>query len=229
MSRSVSLCIGSWPHFAYRSIVHTCRQCGSPKEELTLNLHSVSAPRSSPCDACARLRAPSPHTHTLAPVSVGAPRSKAKHVLVRQRLSPEARCQVAASCRQLQGRTGACRAPLRAVSRSVGASLCVVMLRKGGARERTRERWFVGGHGELKHFPQFLDSDGVNLLSLGSPRAPCAYGIALRHFFAAAVEAKSDGPCFSDCMLRRVSAPDQRSQYLGVCCPYSWIYFMGWE
>ena len=169
------------------------------------------------------------HTNTLAPVSVGAPRSKAKHVLVRQRLSPEARCQVAASCRQLQGRTGACRAPLRAVSRSVGASLCVVMLRKGGARERTRERWFVGGHGELKHFPQFLDSDGVNLLSLGSPRAPCAYGIALRHFFAAAVEAKSDGPCFSDCMLRRVSAPDQRSQYLGVCCPYSWIYFMGWE
>ena len=170
------------------------------------------------------------HIHTpLAPVSISALRSKATHVLVRQRLSPEARCQVAASCRQLQGRTGACRAPLRAVSRSVGASLCVVMLRKGGARERTRERWFVGGHGELKHFPQFLDSDGVNLLSLGSPRAPCAYGIALRHFFAAAVEAKSDGPCFSDCMLRRVSAPDQRSQYLGVCCPYSWIYFMGWE
>ena len=162
-----------------------------------------------------------PHTHTLAPVGVSPPRSKAKLVFVRQRLSPEARCQVAASCRQLQGRTGACRAPLRAVSRSVGASLCVVMLRKGGARERTRERWFVGGHGELKHFPQFLDSDGVNLLSLGSPRATCAYGIALRHFFAAAVEAKSDGPCFSDCMLCRVSAPDQRWRYLDVCCPYS--------
>ena len=141
MSSSVSLCIGSWPQFPYRSIVHTCRQCGSPKEELTLNLHSVSAPRSSPCDACARLRAPSPHTHTLAPVSVGAPRSKAKHVLVRQRLSPEARCQVAASCRQLQGRTGACRAPLRAVSRSVGAS----SLRRDvadGCCTRERERWF---------------------------------------------------------------------------------------
>ena len=48
------------------------------------------------------LRTP-PRTHTLAPVIVSAPRSKAKHVRVRQRLSPEARCQVAASCRQWQG------------------------------------------------------------------------------------------------------------------------------
>ena len=81
-------------------------------------------------------------THTLAPISVRAPRSKAKHVLVRQQLSPEAQCQVAASCRQLQqGRTGACRAPLRAVSRSVGA----YSLRRNVADwccTRQRERWF---------------------------------------------------------------------------------------
>ena len=107
----------------------------------------VSAPRSNPCHACARpcsLRAPS-HSHTLAPVSISALPSKATHVRVRQRLSPEARCQVAASCRQWQGRTGACRAPLRAVSRSVGAS----SLRRDDAEgcctreeERERERWF---------------------------------------------------------------------------------------
>ena len=111
-------------------ILITCRQC--------------QRPRSNPCDACARLcsrRAPPPHTHTLAPVSVSAPCSKAKHVIVRQRLTPEARCQVASSCRPLQGRTGACRAPLRAVSRSVGAS----SLRRNVADwccTRERERWF---------------------------------------------------------------------------------------
>ena len=106
----------------------------------------VSAPRSNPCHACARpcsLRAP-PHSHTLAPVSISALRSKATHVRVRQRLSPEARCQVAASCRQWQGRTGACRAPLRAVSRSVGASSLRRDVAEGRCtRERERERWSV--------------------------------------------------------------------------------------
>ena len=67
---------------------------------------------------------------------VNAPRSKTKHVLVRQRLSPEARCPVAASCRQLQGRIGACRAPLRAVTRSDGASLLRRDVAEGCARER---------------------------------------------------------------------------------------------
>ena len=84
-------------------------------------------------------------THTLAPVnSVRAPRSKAKHVLVRQQLSPEARCQVAASCRQLQqGRTGACRAPLRAVTsnrRLLAQARCCG--RVVPEIERERERWF---------------------------------------------------------------------------------------
>ena len=91
-------------------------------------------------------------THTPSRLSVSAtPRSKAKHVLVRQRLSPEARCQVAASCRQWQGRTGACRAPLRAVSRSVGASslrrddaegCCTRDRERAREEERERERWF---------------------------------------------------------------------------------------
>ena len=90
------------------------------------------------------------HTHTLAPVSVSALRSKATHVRVRQRLSPEARCQVAASCRQWQGRTGACRAPLRAVSRSVGASslrrddaegCCTRDREREREEERERKRW----------------------------------------------------------------------------------------
>ena len=121
-------------------ILITCRQC--------------QRPRSNPCDACARLcsrRAPPPHTHTLTPVSVSAPCSKAKHVIVRQRLTPEARFQVASSCRPLQGRTGACRAPLRAVSRSVGASslrrddaegCCTRDREKAREEERERERWF---------------------------------------------------------------------------------------
>ena len=112
-------------------VVITCRQCQRPP------LESVRCLRPS-----LQSQGTTTHTHTLAPVSVSAPRSKAKHVLVRQRLSPEARCQVAASCRQLQGRTGACRAPLRAVSRSVGAS----SLRRDVAEwwcTRERERTLV--------------------------------------------------------------------------------------
>ena len=130
--------------FADRGIVHTCLDCQRPPLEpepcLRPSLQSQGTTTTHTCN------------NTPSRLSVSAtPRSKAKHVRVRQRLSPEARCQVAASCRQWQGRTGACRAPLRAVSRSVGAS----SLRRddaGGCRtrdrerareeERERERWF---------------------------------------------------------------------------------------
>ena len=92
------------------------------------------------------------NTHTSSYLSgASAPRSKAKHDLVWQQLSPRARCQVAASCRQLRGRTGACRAPLRAVSRSVGASslrrdvaegCCTRDRERAREEEREKERWF---------------------------------------------------------------------------------------
>ena len=117
---------------------------------------SVSAPT-------ARIRAmPAPvpavsghhHTHPRSRLSgVSAPRSKATHVFVRQRLSPEARCQVAASCRQLQAFAfeqffaGADRSlPGRHCAQSPAVTAphcCGVMMRKGVARERERKRWFA--------------------------------------------------------------------------------------
>ena len=75
-------------------------------------------------------------THTLAPVSVSAPRSKVMRVLVRQLLSPEddaKSMQTADSCRGGQEAAGHHCAQSPAVS---APPPCGVMLRKSVARKR---------------------------------------------------------------------------------------------